>query len=81
MFASPQPKHRMLMPTPKASLDITPVSPDITPLTPFSSLVEDKDILPCDMEEYPLPSRSVTPCGTANSSPFTSAFSTPEKKK
>jgi hypothetical protein len=56
------------------------MSPDLTPLTPFSSFVDDKDLLPYDKEEYPMPSRSATPCGTANSSPFTSAFSTPEKK-
>jgi hypothetical protein len=87
MFASPKPtKQRMRISTPIASPPRklreknSTMSPDLTPLTPFSSFVDDKDLLPYDKEEYPMPSRSATPCGTANSSPFTSAFSTPEKK-
>lgn len=67
---SPQQKRRYVKPT---------ASPDLTPMMLFSPVVEEKELLPYDMEVFP--SRSVTPCDTANSSPYTSAKSTPEKKK
>ena len=83
--ASLQPRRRMLIPTPVTSPHqkhrcVNPTaSPDLTPMMPFSPVVEEKELLPEYTEVYP--SRSVTPCDTANSSPYTSAKSTPEKKK